>query len=181
MSVEINYYVHGTSLDNEKEIASGWNQVGLSKKGIEQSIFLGNLINNRKFDVIFSSDLNRAVESAKLVFVNEPRIIYDRRLRECDYGDLTGESMKKVEPLLTMYIDNKFPGGESYKDVESRVGDFLEYLKGNYAGKTVAIMSHQAPQLAMDVLISGKTWDQAFAEDWRKTHSWQAGWRYILE
>lgn len=38
----------------------------------------------------------------------------------------------------------------------------------------------KAPQLALDVLLKNKTWKQAFAEDWRKTKSWQPDWEYQL-
>ena len=76
------------------------------------------------------------------------------------------------------YIDAPFPRGESYKDVEKRMAGFLADLKQNYDGKHVAIVAHQAPQLALDVLLMGKTWQQAITEDWRKTKAWQPGWEY---
>jgi alpha-ribazole phosphatase/probable phosphoglycerate mutase len=57
--------------------------------------------------------------------------------------------------------------------------NFLEYLKDNYQGKNVAIVSHRAPQLALDVILKGKTWEQAINEDWRKVGEWQAGWIYM--
>lgn len=79
------------------------------------------------------------------------------------------------------YIDTPYPNGESYKDVERRVADFLAFLKQNYDGEHVAIVAHQAPQLALDVLLKGKTWQQAIAEDWRKTKAWQPGWEYRVE
>ncbi|MEK9179467.1 MAG: hypothetical protein AAB893_03290, partial [Patescibacteria group bacterium] len=55
------------------------------------------------------------------------------------------------------------------------------FLKKNYDGKNVAIVSHKAPQLALDVLLRGRTWEQAFSEDWRKNKAWQAGWSYMLD
>lgn len=78
-------------------------------------------------------------------------------------------------------ITNKFPEGESYEDVKARIADFLEFLKKNYDGKSVAIVAHKAPQLALDVLLLGKTWRQALIEDWRKTKSWKPGWEYELK
>ena len=42
-------------------------------------------------------------------------------------------------------------------------------------------MGHQAPQLALEVLLNGKTWEQAFADDWRKTKAWKPGWEYELK
>jgi alpha-ribazole phosphatase/probable phosphoglycerate mutase len=61
------------------------------------------------------------------------------------------------------------------------MADFLEFLKNNYDGKSVAIVAHKAPQLALDVLLKGKAWEQALKEDWRKTKSWQPGWGYQIE
>ena len=78
-------------------------------------------------------------------------------------------------------ITNRFPEGESYEDVKTRIADFLEFLKKNYDGKNVAIVAHKAPQLSLDVLLKDKTWKQALAEDWRKTKAWKPGWEYILE
>ena len=59
--------------------------------------------------------------------------------------------------------------------------DFVEFLKKNYDGKTVAIVAHRAPQLALDVITNNKTWEQALADDWRKTKSWQPCWEYIIQ
>jgi len=78
-------------------------------------------------------------------------------------------------------LTQRFPNGESYEDVKERIADFLKFLKENYDGKNVAIVAHKAPQLALDVLIKGKTWEQTFAEDWRKTHAWKPGWEYTLK
>ena len=38
----------------------------------------------------------------------------------------------------------------------------------------------QSPATALDVLLKSRTWEQAFAEDWRKTKSWKPGWEYNL-
>lgn len=184
MAVKITYFVHGTTTDNEKGISSGWSDVGLSELGVKQSIELKNLIKDKKFDVAFCSDLKRAVDSAKLNFEGIP-IIQDARLRECNYGQYNGQPTSIVEPMQEKSIYEKFPEGESYKDVEARIADLLNFLKHDYDGKNVAIVSHKAPQMALDVLVRGKTWEQAFAEDWRKAKNWklgwQPGWEYILE
>jgi broad specificity phosphatase PhoE len=78
-------------------------------------------------------------------------------------------------------ITTKFPEGESYEDVKTRVADFLQLLKTEYDGKAVAIVTHKAPNLALEVLLHGKTWEQAFAQDWRKRKAWQPGWEYMLD
>jgi broad specificity phosphatase PhoE len=178
MAIKITYFVHGTTTDNEKEISSGWFDAELSELGVRQSIELKDQIKDMKFDVVFCSDLKRAVDSAKLTFEGEVAIVPDERLRECNYGEYNAQPSSVVEPMQEMAITQRFPGGESYEDVKARIADFLTLLKQNYDGKSVAIVAHRAPQLALDVLLKGKTWEEAFAEDWRKTKSWKPGWEY---
>jgi len=182
-SVIITYFVHGTTTDNEKGIATGWSPGELSELGKKQSVELKGLIKDKRFDVVFCSDLKRAVDSAKLTFGNSVKIIQDKRLREVDYGDLTGADSDKIDSLILKHITKPFPNGESYKDVEKRIRDFLNDLEKNYSGKNVAIVSHKASQLALEVLLNGKRWEQAVKEDWRlkQPKEWKPGWKYILK
>lgn len=181
--VNITYFVHGTTIDNEKGIASGWSQGELSKLGMKQSLELRELIKNRKFDVVFCSDLKRAIDSARITFEDLAPIIQDKRLREINYGDLTKASSGFVESLTLDYINKPFPSGESYKDVEKRIKSFLNDLIKEYSSKKVAIVSHKAPQLALEVIINGKRWIQAVKEDWRLKNpkEWKPGWDYKLK
>jgi broad specificity phosphatase PhoE len=178
MTVNITYFVHGTTTDNEKNLSSGWNDVDLSELGIQQSKGLRDQV-NKKFDVIFCSDLKRAIDSTNLAFEGIAPIKSDSRLRECNYGDYNGQSSSIVEPMCEK-VTEKFPGGESYLDVKTRIEDFLNFLKENYDGKNVAIVAHKAPQLVLDVILKGKTFEEAFSEDWRKKKAWQPGWDYVL-
>lgn len=177
--MEITYFVHGTTIDNENDLATGWADGELSELGLKQAKDLGDLVANQHFDAVFCSDLKRAVDSAQLGFADKYKIIPDARLRECNYGDFNQKS-EAFKADMTQFIDQAFPNGESYREVEKRMADFLNFLKENYAGQRIAIVAHQAPQLALDVLLKGKTWPQAIAEDWRNTHSWQPGWKYEL-
>lgn len=182
-AVKITYFVHGTTIDNEKGIASGWSDVKLSNLGISQSKELKNLIKGKKFDIVFCSDLRRAVDSANITFRGNTDIVKDKRLRECNYGKLNGANSKKVDSLIIKHINKPFPNGESYKDVEKRISTFLMHISKNYPNKHIAIVAHKGPQLALDVLLKGKTWEQAINEDWRlKGHrGWKPGWKYVLK
>lgn len=179
MSVKITYFVHGTTTDNEKHVSSGWNDVDLSELGIKQSEEL-TLKNTEKFDVVFCSDLKRAIHTAEISFRDKFPIVVDERLRECNYGDYNGKSSEIVEPLQEKMIDRQFPNGESYRDVEKRIKSFLDDVKNKYDGKNIAIVAHKAPQLALEVILNGLSWDEAFANDWRKKGEWRAGWEYLL-
>lgn len=176
MAVKIIYFVHGTTSDNSKKICSGWKQAKLNKLGIEQAINLGKTT-NYEFDELFTSDLERAIESAKLAFPKY-KAIEDNRLRECNYGLLDGAP--KEEVIYEEHITKAFPGGESLKDVEKRIKEFLDFLKENYEGKTVGIVAHRAPQIAIEVLTKKITWEDAIENDWRKSGNWRPGWEYEI-
>lgn len=181
MSLEITYFVHGTTVDNENHKSSGWNDAALSELGIQQSKDLAGLTEGMTFDAVFTSDLVRAVESARLTWGDKYPTFADKRLRECNYGDLNGEDSAVVEPMQERSIDTPMPNGESYEDVKARVADFLDFVKQKYHGKHIAIVAHKAPQLALDVLLKDVTWEEAFANDWRKTHAWRPGWNYSIK
>lgn len=150
----------------------------LNNLGREQAIKLGETVKDIKFDLIFTSDLKRAIESSKLAFPNLNKIT-DSRLRECNYGNQDGESKNLV--IYEDHILNQFPNGESLKDVEKRIADFIKFIKENYEGKTIGIVAHRAPQLALEVLTKGISWEDAIKNDWRKTGDWQPGWEYIIK
>jgi fused signal recognition particle receptor len=180
--VHITYFVHGTTKDNEEKKASGHSQIGLSDLGKRQSKELKNQLHH-DFDVIISSDLKRAIDSAKLTWPDK-HIVTDKRLRECDYGELTGHKEQELSRFAQKHdlVTVSFPKGESYSDVEERIRLFLNDIYEKYRGKHVALVSHRNPQLAIEVLLLGKSWKQAEEDDWRgkEPKEWQPGWDYIL-
>lgn len=180
-TIKLTYYVHSATIDNEKGLATGWENGELSELGKRQCVELGKLVKGRKHEVVFCSDLKRAVESAQLIFGSRAKIIKDKKLRECNYGGLTGAPSSKVDSLLSKKIDEPFPDGESCRDVEHRVREFLKWLSTQQFSD-VAIVSHRFPQLALEVVLSGKTWEQAIRDDWRlkEPKEWEPGWNYLL-
>lgn len=179
MAVKIIYFVHGTTLDNIEKLSTGWIHGELSEKGIKQSIDLKEQINMDEIDIVISSDLKRAIDSANYTFGGVKEIIHDSRIRECNYGDLNGKSSELVK--YEEHILKPFPNGENLIDVENRIRDFCKFLLENYKNKTVAIVAHKAPQLAFEVITKNKTWEEAIEEDWRKTKAWKPGWRYEIK
>lgn len=178
METKIIYFVHGTTYDNASGKCSGWKQVELNELGKEQAENLGKVTKDLNFDIIITSDLIRAIDSANIAWPKREKI-QDKRLRECNYGDYDGEDKSLV--VYEGHVDKKFPNGESLKDVEARIKEFLDEVKEKYSGETIAIVAHRAPQLAIEVLTKNITWDEALENDWRKTKSWQPGWEYVVE
>jgi broad specificity phosphatase PhoE len=132
MTIKITYFVHGTTTDNETNISSGWYNAELSELGIKQSLELWDKISDKNIDIVFCSDLKRAIHSAELTFGGKIPIIQDARLRECNYGQYNAKSSEIVEPMQETSISERFPDGESYEDVRVRMIDFLQFLKEKY-------------------------------------------------
>ena len=59
--------------------------------------------------------------------------------------------------------------------------EFIGFLKEKFNNKTVGIVAHRAPQLAIEVISKNITWEEAIEKDWRKQKAWQPGWKYIIE
>ncbi len=167
---------HSTSLDNENHLSSGWNDIELSPLGIQQARDLGERRKDENFDAIFCSDLQRSYKTAEIAFRDRFTIIKDKRLRECDYGDLTRHSSDEIEPQRVDRIKAPFPNGESYEQVSERMKSFLEDLKKNYDGKKVMIIGHRATQYGLEHWIKGVMLKDAVTASWK----WQPGWEYEL-
>ena len=107
MAVKIIYFVHGTTTDNINHKSTGWLHGKLSEKGIEQSIRLREQIDLNEIDLVISSDLKRAIDSAKYTFKDSKVILHDKRIRECNYGDLNGENTTLALEVITKNISWK--------------------------------------------------------------------------
>ncbi len=174
--VTIIFESHSTTLDNERHLASGWNDIELSPLGIEQAKDLGKRRGKENFDTIFCSDLQRSYNTAETAFGNTFPIIKDERLRECNYGDLTQHPSSEVDPEKLKRIENSFPNGESYEQTSERMKSFLQDLVKNYDNKKVMIIGHRATQYGLEYLIKGLPLEQVIAAPWK----WQPGWEYEL-
>jgi broad specificity phosphatase PhoE len=137
---------------------------------------LGERRRNDGLDVVFTSDLRRAVETAGIAFAGAPlRIVADERLRECDYGELNGTP----EPVhdRAAHVDVPYPGGESWRQAVERVAGFLDELRRERAGERVLVIGHSATWLALEVVANGRGLEDVMAEPF----VWQPGWEYTLQ
>ena len=136
---------HGQSQWNLENKFTGWKDVPLTEKGINEANNAGLLLkkNNIKIDQVFSSVLQRANKTAEIackasqldnLFVNG-MLIYERdqRLNERDYGDLVGLNKsetadkfgKEQVHIWRRSFDTPPPNGESLKDVVDRVSPYF--------------------------------------------------------
>ncbi|HVB09543.1 MAG TPA: histidine phosphatase family protein [Bacillota bacterium] len=172
--VEIIFETHASTTDNEQGIATGWLPGELSPAGREQAVALGQR-RGRWAEVVFTSDLRRAVQTAEIAFAGMViPIVRDPRLRECDYGDLNGSDTASLPRLR--HIDVPFPNGESYRQVVARVGEFLVDLGAAWEGRRLVVIGHTATRWAIEHLLLGRDLAEAVAAPF----AWQPGWAFRL-
>lgn len=141
----MNLYVvrHGQVPSNVEGIVSGWNDEKLTEKGIEQATKIKKELQNIKFDVVYSSPIDRAKQTAEIV-VSQNNIILDSRLAERDPGKLLGKSRKCIDKSFwnSLYIDRTPDGAETLKSGLKRVKNFLDEIHEKYEEKKVLIVTH---------------------------------------
>jgi len=176
LSVEIIFETHSTSVDNENGIASGWRDIPLSATGREQAKELGERRRHERIDAVFCSDLRRAVETAEIAFGGRVDTYPDHRLREYDYGTMTGAPSVRIRKELARRVDEAFPEGESLRDVVERMRPFVSELASTWDGKRVVVIGHIGTRLALDHLVGGLSLEEAASAPFE----WQPGWEYVI-
>ncbi|MFA7286703.1 MAG: histidine phosphatase family protein [Patescibacteria group bacterium] len=169
---------HATSLDNEAGIASGDFDVALSTVGESQAKALGERYRNQEFAAVFCSDLQRSYRTGELAFAGRPfPVLKDKRLRECDYGDFTRRASSEVERCRGNYIEEPFPGGQSYQQTTELMKSFLTDVLSQYNGKTVLVIGSRATQYGLENVINDVPLRKTVTAAWQ----WQPGWTYKLD
>jgi len=120
---------HGETPASRGRTLAGWTDVPLTERGEAQAAALHPVFSGEHFDGVWSSDLVRAVTTARLARGEPTR---DRRLREIAFGELEGaDYMTMDEGLregLVRFESFSAPGGESFDELRDRVLSFIDNL-----------------------------------------------------
>lgn len=164
MKLNNKYYIlrHGEAISNVKDIVSSWPEKfenPLTEKGKIQVEKIVTRLKENNIDLIFSSDILRAKQTAEILG-EKLKIIpeYDKRLREIDFGIFNTKTADEFTDYFKdpkERIQGRVPGGESYEDISKRMGDFLKDTETNYQNKNILIVSHQAPLFVFEAIILG--------------------------
>ena len=105
-----------------------------------------------RVDAIYSSPLERARETAAPIGkALKQRVLIDKGLLECDFGDWTGAElsalMKKPEWATVQRAPSTFtfPNGESFTDMQARIVSALDKIRAKHPGGVVVCVSHADP------------------------------------
>ena len=125
----------------------------LADVGREEAAATANrLAELSQLDAIYSSPLERARETAApIAATRKLKVTIERGLLECDFGEWTGAELKKLMKLpewrtvLTYPSGFRFPGGESFVEMQDRMVGTVQKLVERHRGGVVVCVSHADP------------------------------------
>ena len=160
---------HGETESNRKGIFRGRLDIPLSQNGREQAVDLKRYFENIPVDVVYTSPLQRAVETAETVFPGHTPV-KEKWLNNLDLGEWSGMEKSLVKERFPQMWEDwvkrpesiRFPGGERLLDVLKRASLFFEKVAFGEA-ETAAAVSHRS---VLKVLI-------AFCMGMEKNYYWR--------
>ena len=136
---------HGqTQWNAENKVCGGKIDIPLSAIGEQQAQELAQEAVKHPIDVIISSTMIRAKQTAQAVAdAMGLEVVTDARLVEQDYGIYDGEDRKDPGFLANKkHFAYRYPGGESMLQLAHRLYSFLDEIRLTYAGKNVLLVCH---------------------------------------
>ncbi len=142
---------HGNTKSNSAERFWGHTDVELSVTGIKQAEQLRDRLTTQKIDVVYSSDLSRAIMTAQIIAASHQLdVVMCDELHEINFGEVEGLTFQEISQfypeLARTWPDRdltfRFPGGESISDLNNRVSKFLDRLEKHEPEETILIVAH---------------------------------------
>lgn len=153
---------HGETEKNRKKLLQGRSNAPLNKEGISQAQEVREYFQEQQvdFDLVFSSPLARALQTAAIIVGRNHKILTDDRLLEMDYGPYEGSSLEHPSPEIVKFfsdfIHNPTPEGmESLQHVTERMGQFMESLRTAEADNVLVVTHAIAMKGALEYLTPG--------------------------
>jgi broad specificity phosphatase PhoE len=163
---------HGETKKNKAgELHGAFDSELLTAKGRRQLIKTSEALKNMNISLVYTSEENRAQESAKIVSENLGVPLKKiAGLQERNWGDFSGKSWDEVKEVLDpMTLQERFtykpPEGESWKEAEERLINVVKKVLRMNEGKTVAIITHGGAIRILMPYLLGAPIEETFKHD----------------
>ncbi|WP_291425093.1 histidine phosphatase family protein [Deinococcus sp.] len=144
---------HGESTWNVAGRYQGQTDVPLSPMGVLQASALAERLTAQGFAAVYSSDLQRASQTARIVaerLAGRAEVQLDPELREINVGELSGLVVEDIKARYPKYLSalradpwaTRRPGGESMQDLFERCGAAFYELRARHPGERVMVFTH---------------------------------------
>ncbi len=161
------YFVrHGQTDDNANgNLLTGWSATPLNEKGFEQAKETAKNLKDIKFDICFCSPLLRTRQTLDEIikYHQNLNVIYDDRLKERDYGEITGQPAN-ICKFRRWNANDEIPYKmETIPEMFDRIASFYDDLKRNYKGKNILIVAHSGVGRMTHFYFNGKPQDNDYS------------------
>jgi probable phosphoglycerate mutase len=145
---------HGVTATTGKVLPGRAPGLHLSERGQAQAEAVAQRIAAlaKKPTAIYASPLERTRETAApIARALKKKVIIEKGLLECEFGDWTGKSLatlsRKAEwkTVQTAPSTFRFPNGESFTEMQSRMWNTIQKLVAAHRGQTIVLVSHADP------------------------------------
>ena len=141
---------HGESTANAKSVLSGWQDVSLTKKGRKQAKDAGVQLASQTWDLVISSDLKRARETAEIALLERSKICgtppqpihFDPRFRERSLGIFQGKDKTELRENGTMHRLRQWDFEQEGVESNQRLWHRLTEGMRSYQEKRVLLFAH---------------------------------------
>ncbi|MGF7185780.1 alpha-ribazole phosphatase [Desulfitispora alkaliphila] len=142
---------HGETEWNIAQRYQGHTDVGLSDVGREQTQLVAKRLKEQGVDIVYSSDLVRAHDTAKQIGLETgAEVIVNSDLRELNFGEWEGKTFTEIQNEYGDLVERWYrdpvnlliPGGEKFTDLRQRSSDFVGKILEDNKGKRIAVVSH---------------------------------------
>lgn len=146
---------HGETIWNVEKRVQGISDIPLTEKGKKDAEELQELISTLNIDVVISSPLERARETAKILIDSKLPVNTDDRIKERDWGMNEGTLIDTVDrwDCWDVILNTKVQNIECIQDFMDRVSNFIEEIKIKYKDKNVLIVTHSAVSRVIHYLL----------------------------
>ena len=144
---------HGKTPSTGKLLPGRAKGLHLSDTGKQEALVVAERLSKiKKVAAIYASPLERARETAApIAKALKQKVILNKGLLECDFGDWTGEELAKLMKLPEWSNVQRapstfrFPKGESFTEMQTRMVSTLDDLRKKHSGGVVICVSHADP------------------------------------
>ena len=146
---------HGETIWNVEKKVQGISDIPLTEKGKKEAEELQELISTLNIDVVISSPLERARETAKILKDSTLPINTDDRIKERDWGMNEGALIDTIDrwDCWDVILNTKVQNIECIQDFMDRVSNFIEEIKIKHNDKNVLVVTHSAVSRVIHYLL----------------------------
>lgn len=149
---------HGETNWNKEGKIQGITDIELNDNGREKAIKTSDKLKDEEIDLILSSPLKRARETAEIISKNNniPIIICDE-LKERTFGNFEGKTKYdfNFKEIFNYKLNVNYEGIESMGDLFHRVHGFIEKIKDEYGEKNILLVTHGGVAVAVRIYFEG--------------------------